>query len=573
MKQYAGGKYKGLTGAQLSILFVLVVILASSVGLYRKHVQGELEWSVHEHADLLAEPMWNLDLDTIDIFISILIARSEYQTLKVFEADNSLLYESQAPELEGIEALFFDFRLIKLKEYRADITKGKIKLGVIKVLWWDRSIYMVANGTLLTLLLFIIAVLYSSATGANRKLKSKISDLHLALEEVKRQKDYIEHIFNVVPEGLITTDDNNRVVAWNLSFDKIVDVWGERLGMERYAVHEALVSRLLEEVESEDEGEYTMSVGGENIHIVFASSVINEIENIERVLSLIDATDMKIMQQRLAQSEKLESVGRLAAGIAHEINTPTQYVTSNVDFFSEAFGDLAEGVKKLVDLTESAGEANNFDFSKRIGVVVEEMDWEYLQEEVPVALHQSKEGLRRIQSIVSAMKQFSHPSAEVAEYSDLNQAVEMTVTVATNEWKYCADLEMRLAKDLPEVPCYRDLLNQVILNMTVNAAHAIEERLGQDVEKRGKIIITTLKVDDEVELSISDDGIGMSKEVQQKVFDPFFTTKAVNKGSGQGLAIANDIIVNKHHGQIKVDSIEGKGTTFRIRLPLALSKG
>ena len=232
--------------------------------------------------------------------------------------------------------------------------------------------------------------------------------------------------------------------------------------------------------------------------------------------------------------EGLEAIGRLAAGIAHEINTPTQYVGDNIRFLQEAFEDLM------------AGE-----------------DIDDLADEIPAAIEQSLEGIERIAKIVQAMKAFSHPGVEEKTQADLNRLVESTVTVSTNEWKYVADVHTALDDDLPLVWCVPGKLNQVLLNLIVNAVHAIADR----GEARGEIDICTMVEGDGVVVSVRDTGCGIPADAQARVFEPFFTTKAVGRGTGQGLSIAAGV-VRDHGGTIDFETSAGGGTTFFVRLPV-----
>ncbi|MBU1418089.1 MAG: cache domain-containing protein [Proteobacteria bacterium] len=277
------------------------------------------------------------------------------------------------------------------------------------------------------------------------------------------------------------------------------------------------------------------------------------------------------LELRLHQAEKLESVGRLAAGIAHEINTPTQYVGTNIDFLNDASKDISELLEQLTKLIATAHRNGNLedDFADTVKEYFETADWEFLQEEIPKALLQSQEGLRRISKIVSAMKNFSHPGSGELESSDINIGIQSTVTLATNEWKYAAEMEMQLEDDLPLVLCYPDELNQVFLNMVINSAHAIAAHNQKSGREKGLITIQTEKIGKHVQIRISDSGGGMPDAVVDKIFEPFYTTKEVGKGTGQGLAIAHDVIVNKHHGSIDVQTELGQGTTFIISLPIA----
>jgi signal transduction histidine kinase len=266
------------------------------------------------------------------------------------------------------------------------------------------------------------------------------------------------------------------------------------------------------------------------------------------------AEQLQHEQRLLHQAQKLESIGQLAAGIAHEINTPAQYVSDNVGFLRDQFNalltlvDAAEPTPVLTDLRAK-------------------LDYDFLKSEVPSAIAQSLEGLERISHIVRAMKDFSHPGTDHHEQADLNKAIESTVTVCRARWKYLADLTCDFDAKLPPVPCMVAEFNQVMLNLIVNAADAIGERFGQH-HHDGKIVVATAREGDWAVIRITDNGNGIPDAIKHRIFDPFFTTKEVGKGTGQGLAISRDVIVNKHGGTIDVASIAGQGTTFTIRLPL-----
>lgn len=281
--------------------------------------------------------------------------------------------------------------------------------------------------------------------------------------------------------------------------------------------------------------------------------------------------ELHATQSQLVQSQKLESIGQLAAGIAHEINTPTQYVTDNVGFVQQASNALLGLVDRIVPLLEAArtrgtdpalvAEADEALKRTKLG---------YLRKELPEALNQSLEGLGHIARIVAAMKEFSHPSQGEKEPVDLRDLINTTVTVARNEWKYVATLETAFDDDLPRLPCLRDLVAQSLLNLIVNAAHAIGDTLEKGRREQGRILISAGQVDDSVEIRVSDDGCGIAPALQSRIFDPFFTTKAVGKGTGQGLAIVYSTVVDKHQGEIRCESEPGKGTTFVMRLPLTV---
>ncbi|MFQ5503883.1 MAG: sensor histidine kinase [Planctomycetota bacterium] len=275
-------------------------------------------------------------------------------------------------------------------------------------------------------------------------------------------------------------------------------------------------------------------------------------------------------QAKLLQAQKLESIGQLAAGIAHEINTPAQYVGDNVEFLEQSFGELGELLKKYRVL-HAAAEAGDVppELVSEVSEATEAADIEYLEEEIPRALAQSREGIGSVTKIVRAMKDFSHPGSADKRPTDLNRAIDSTVTVARSEWKYVAELTTDFDADLPQVPCLAGKLNQVVLNLVVNAAQALSEGQPDGSSEKGQIRIRTVREgDDWAVIEVSDTGPGMPEEIRSKVFDPFFTTKEVGKGTGQGLAIAHSVVVEQHGGTIEVESEVGQGTTFRIRLPL-----
>ena len=277
----------------------------------------------------------------------------------------------------------------------------------------------------------------------------------------------------------------------------------------------------------------------------------------------------RVMKMQLHQAQKLESIGQLAAGIAHEINTPTQFVGDNTVFLKRAFTGLMEAMNRGRSLLEEAQEgAVSLETTEQATKAFKKAKVDYLAKQVPRALEQSLEGLERVAKLVGAMKEFSHPSQGQKEAVDLAHTIDTTLTVARNEWKYIAEVVTDFDSSLPPVPCLRDEFNQVILNMVVNAAQAIAAANGNHSNQKGTITIQTRLAGEWAEIRVSDTGTGIPPEIRQKIFDPFFTTREVGKGTGQGLAIARSVVVDKHGGQIDVESEVGKGTTFVMRLPL-----
>ena len=278
--------------------------------------------------------------------------------------------------------------------------------------------------------------------------------------------------------------------------------------------------------------------------------------------------ELELSHSKMLQSEKLASVGQLAAGIAHEINTPIQFVGDNTRFLQESFSDLMQVIDAYGEVSVAAAEGKATpELISKAKALSEEVEVDYLAEEIPSAIAQSLDGVARISKIVGSMKDFSHPGTDHMENVDLSRSIESTINVSRNEWKYEAEMVTAFDNSLVSVPCYVGELNQVILNIIVNASHAIAD-CREESDPLGKIVITTQAVDDEVEIRISDSGCGMPDEVKKRIFEPFYTTKGVGKGTGQGLAIAYDVVVDKHNGSMNVESQPGEGTTFIIRLPL-----
>ncbi|MBF0224567.1 MAG: PAS domain S-box protein [Desulfobacterales bacterium] len=278
-----------------------------------------------------------------------------------------------------------------------------------------------------------------------------------------------------------------------------------------------------------------------------------------------DISERKFMESQLAHVQKMESIGQLAAGIAHEINTPIQYIGDNTYFLQDAFKDISRLLVEYEKLLKFLKSKEDIDaLINEIENIKEEIDIEYLIGEVPLSIKQSLDGLTRTANIVRAMKEFSHPGTGENTSVDINRAIDSTALVARNEWKYVAEMEMELDSTLPFVKCVQGEFNQVILNLIINAAHAIGDVVGDGAKKKGKITIRTKKINGTVEVQIQDTGIGIAPEIRPKIFTPFFTTKAVGKGTGQGLSLCH-AIVNKLGGAIHFETEVGVGTTFFIR--------
>lgn len=291
-----------------------------------------------------------------------------------------------------------------------------------------------------------------------------------------------------------------------------------------------------------------------------------------------DVTDAKKEEERklfmeinLRHTQKMESIGQLASGIAHEINTPMQFISDNTHFVDESFVIWIKTYQKLKDLLVKTGsKANDPELTTEINAAIQNKKIDFMTVEITKATQQTLEGIERVTKIVHAMKDFSHPGQHEKIPVDLNQCIDNTISVARNEWKYISEVVTDFDPELPLVVCYRDEFNQVILNLIVNAAHAIGDVVGNSGNK-GTITISTRRDGESAEVRVTDTGKGIPETIRNRIFDPFFTTKPAGKGTGQGLAITHTVIVQHHKGTIALESKEGEGTTFIIRLPIKSS--
>ncbi len=400
---------------------------------------------------------------------------------------------------------------------------------------------------------------------------TKIKETEDAFNALFRQN---EQLLDAISSILIVMDNKENVIRWNRAAEKIFAIPAEE------AVGRVLLSigiqwdwvKMTEAIETcRDTGRQvdltdmrcTDSLGNEhfmNLHIVNYGGDAKEDSGF--LILGEDITEWKLMQSQLIQAQKLESIGQMASGIAHEINTPIQYIGDNVRFLWDTFNDVKDLLAFFVEEPKQEQWTARY---QELRQQANEVDLPYLMEDVPAAFEQTSEGIHRVAEIVRAMKEFTHPGQKEKVPVDINKALRNTILITKNEWKYVAEIETHMAEDLPTIFGFLGELNQVFLNIIVNAAHAVKEVV-KDGEK-GKIIIRTYKKEDAIMIEISDTGCGIPKENLNKIFDPFFTTKEVGKGTGQGLTIAYAAITKKHGGKIWCQSEVNKGTTFFIELP------
>ncbi len=293
-------------------------------------------------------------------------------------------------------------------------------------------------------------------------------------------------------------------------------------------------------------------IGDANLSIirdmfVEAENQRDELERAHRELQ-VEVGARQRVELELRQAQKLEAIGRLASGVAHEINTPMQFIGDNLQF-------VTDGVSELLALSRSAP-----------ADAADAADLPYLQENMPSALEHAADGVRRVAAIVKSMKQFAHSGEATVTALDMNEAIENTLLIAAHEYKLVAAVETQLGALRP-VECRAGEIAQVLLNLVVNAAHAIADTVGS-TGQRGRITITSALVDCEVVVQIADTGGGIPEAIRQRIFEPFFTTKEVGRGTGQGLAISRAVI-ERHGGKLSFTTELGVGSTFEVRLPAA----
>jgi len=387
-----------------------------------------------------------------------------------------------------------------------------------------------------------------------------------------------ELFINSVPSILIGTDASGQITRWNLSASNTFGL--SATAVRGKSLKDCGIKWLDPHIDAEIDSWLRMVSRSVTLPFEkdgsqhFLGLTVNWVtfaddQGVGLLITGADITERRHLEEQLRQAQKLEAIGQLAAGIAHEINTPTQYVGDNTTFVKQSWPGISEMARAAQRAAqESATGSLSSETAVRLRQCVEKADLEYLLEEIPRAIDQSLEGVQRVAKIVHAMKEFSHPGLEEKCLLDINRAIETTVTVARNEWKYVSDVVTELDPALPRVPCHGGEFNQVILNLLINAAYAIRQVVGDGSNGKGKIVIATREDQNWVEISIRDTGGGVPEEIQSRIFEPFFTTKPVGQGTGQGLALAYTTIVRKHRGRIWFETVKGKGTTFFIRLPV-----
>jgi signal transduction histidine kinase len=415
----------------------------------------------------------------------------------------------------------------------------------------------------------VAVVVFGGAWYLGRQAQLRERSLQRQLND---EKELLDTLVDQLPDLITWKDDDLRLIGCNESMGKLFRAAGLQLRIgERLSDHD-LPAGLADRTASVEAIERQVIATGQPIVgqqvtvrdpdgtdstlIRSAVPLVHKGRAVGVITTTRDVTQLIELERSLASATRLESIGQLAAGIAHEINTPVQFVSDNCSFLDDSFADLVAAITRISAVSSESDRIE-------IDAIRKETDLDFLLEEIPDAVAQSREGLEQIAKIVRAMKDFAHPGGDAGP-TDINRLIRSVVDVSRNEWKYDADLELELADDLPEPHSDSGQIKQVVLNMIVNAAHAIA-----DAERgKGTIRVATSSEGGSVFITVGDNGVGIPDEIKPRIFERFFTTKDVGRGSGQGLAIAYDAI-KSHGGRIHCDTRVGVGTTFTIELPIS----
>ena len=400
-----------------------------------------------------------------------------------------------------------------------------------------------------------------------KMIEDKTRNLYLAQDELRANNDFMSGVLRSMQSAVIVTDAEAVIIDVQGATEALTRQPRDRLvggRLTSLVTFDGEIGGPADLVGSSVQAELTTADG--TIPVLLATSRIRDEGAGEFVMLATDVSEQRRLEVELRHAQKLESVGQLAAGVAHEINTPIQFVGDSLNFIGEAVVDALEAVGAYRSLRDgvAAGTASRDDVDALVELE-EELDIEFIEEEAPRAIERSRDGIRRVAEIVAAMKQFSHPGGSDLGPTDLNTILENTLVVAKNEYKYVAELHTELAASAEVIANPGDI-GQVILNLVVNAAHAIADRI-EGTDQLGRITVTTTADGGGVALTVSDTGGGVPPEIQDRIFDPFFTTKEPGRGTGQGLAIARSIVVDRHGGRLDLSVEPGVGSTFTVWLP------
>ncbi len=403
------------------------------------------------------------------------------------------------------------------------------------------------------------------------KLYQANQDLKRSAEDLQGQMEKYRSIFEFAAQGIVTVDQQRQIKTFNPAAESIFGIRSTEAVDQEFLTlfceqDSPRVIKLLDSPTAAPQELLALRTdGSERVVEVVISGVKRSGKN-ELIVLIQDRTGRQQLEAQLRHAQKMESVGQLAAGIAHEINTPIQFVGDNLRFLGNSFEEIERHLQLLDGgSSKDAGQAVVNQERKQKDQLAQSKDLDFVRAEIPQAIEQSIVGIERVATIVQAMKEFSHPGSASPTAVDVNNALKSTISVSRSEWRYVADLRTEFDEDLPIISGHVGDLSQAFLNIIVNAAHAIEANTDLD---KGEIVISTKTKAGFVLVEISDNGCGISETDLPRVFEPFYTTKEVGKGTGQGLSVVHSVIVDKHNGKIEVDSHLGRGTKLTVLLPI-----
>lgn len=395
------------------------------------------------------------------------------------------------------------------------------------------------------------------------------------LEGERAARERLEALLEFAPAFIVgvnrqgTIDFINRTLPQHDKKDVIGSSWLQYFPPERQALMTAALKSACDTGLAQT---YETTTPGPDGTMLWFESQIAPIrvggQIVGAVMVAQEVTERKRAHAELVAGRHMALLGTLAAGVAHEINTPIQFIGDSIQFLRDATRDLLQLFDQVQALRQAAVAGTPLEQAVRQANEAEaEADLPYLRENVPQAFERCLDGLKRVTTIVRSLKEFAHPAQEEMCAVDLNRIVDNTLTIAAGEYKYVSDLKTDLG-ELPPVFCHPGEIGQAVLNIVVNAAHAIGDVVA-GTDRKGLITVRTRQEGAMAVIAISDTGAGVPEHVQPRIFDPFFTTKEVGKGTGQGLAIASSTVRARHDGELTFETTPGRGTTFFIRIPLA----
>ena len=438
-----------------------------------------------------------------------------------------------------------------------------------------RDIYLFGRNTVTYFLLLILIISFFAGTII---ANLGIGEIKKAEKALAAEKDLLEKIISSIADGVIFYDLKGNIILYNDAAKKILAYGTEELkGKSITDVFKIIDQEMDKPIQNQEKHllditdkkstleNKILTKQSERRIVTFSLAPVKD--NVGTTLGYVlvfrDVTEQKTAEANRVFSHKMESIGRLAAGVAHEINSPMQCIYSNIVFLRDKLQNTMNFIKGYDDTLKTAALAGS---GQNTTDRLKEKELQEMLTDVPEAINDLLQAVQSVCNTINALKEFVHPGEKEKKPADINAAIKRALTLTGSEWKKVAEVETDLAPDLPLVDCVINEINQVLVNMIVNAAQAIEEKGLKDV--KGKIKIATKLSEEKVQITIADTGKGIADDVLNRIFDPFFTTKPIGKGTGQGLTISYDIIVNRHQGHIEVESVENQGTVFTITLPV-----